>query len=279
MNTLAILGTGLIGSSTALALRAAGFTGDILGVDSNPAELACALAQQAITHTATLDEAAAQADVLFLAVPVLAILDTLHRLAPRLTPGQLVTDAGSTKLALCELAIPLYNGPAQPRYLPGHPMAGKESGGAALAEAMLFHNATWLFTPIADETALEADWRAWVVKLGAYTQDLDPTLHDKLCAWVSHMPQMVSTAMAALFEDEFGNDPVISAVGGRALREMTRLGASPYTMWRDVALTNTQPIAATLFALEQRLAHLREYLRTPELRDEFAKANTFRRNR
>ena len=279
MNTLAIIGTGLIGTSTALALRAAGFTGEILGVDTNPAELAAAEALGAITRRATLDEAAVQADTLLLAVPVLAILDTLQRLATKLKPGQLVTDAGSTKLAICELAIPFFNGPQQPRFLPGHPMAGKESGGAALADGTLFHNATWLFTPIADETALEAGWRAWVAKLGAHTQDLDPTLHDKLCAWVSHMPQMVSTAMAALFEDEFGTAPEIAAVGGRALREMTRLGASPYSMWRDVALTNTQPLAATLFALEQRLAHLRENLRTPELRDEFGKANTFRRNR
>ena len=279
MNTLAILGTGLIGTSTALALRGAGFTGEILGVDNNPAELETALQLNAISRIATVDEAAAQADVLFLASPVLAILDTLQRLAPRLAPEQLVTDAGSTKLAICELAIPFYNGPGQARFLPGHPMAGKESGGAALADATLFHNATWLFTPIADETALEADWRAWVLRLGAHSQDLDPTLHDKLCAWVSHMPQMVATAMSALFQDEFGADPQIAAVGGRALREMTRLGASPYSMWRDVALTNSQPLAATLFALEQRLAHLRENLRTPELRDEFLLANSFRRNR
>ncbi len=279
MNTLAIIGTGLIGTSTALALRTAGFAGEILGVDTNPAELTAAEDLRAITRRATLDEAAARADTLLLAVPVLAILDTLQRLAPRLRADQLVTDAGSTKVSICELAIPFYNGPSQPRFLPGHPMAGKESGGAALADAALFQNATWLFTPIADETGLEAEWRAWVVRLGAHTQDLDPTLHDKLCAWVSHMPQMVSTAMAALFEDEFGDDPRIAAVGGRALREMTRLGASPYSMWRDVALTNTQPLAATLFALEQRLAHLRENLRTPELRDEFGKANVFRRSR
>ena len=279
MKTLAIVGTGLIGTSTALALRAAGFAGEILGVDTNAAELDAAQKGNAITRVATLDQAAAQADVLFLAVPVLAILDTLQRLSTQLSPRQLVTDTGSTKLTICELAIPFYNGPGQPRFLPGHPMAGKESGGAALADGKLFSNATWLFTPIADETALEAEWRAWVGRIGAHTQDLDPTLHDKLCAWVSHMPQMVSTAMAALFEDEFGDSPDIAAVGGRALREMTRLGASPYSMWRDVALTNTQPLAATLFALEQRLAHLRENLRTPELRDEFTKANTFRRNR
>ena len=164
-------------------------------------------------------------------------------------------------------------------------MAGKESGGAALAEATLFQNAMWLFTPSTDGTPspLEAEWREWVAKFGARTMDLDAARHDELCAWVSHLPQMLSTALAALLEDKFGKDETgraeLSAIGGRALREMTRLGASPYSMWRDVAMTNTEPIAATLQALEQRLAHLRENLRTPELRDEFTLANRFRKRR
>ena len=91
--------------------------------------------------------------------------------------------------------------------------------------------------------------------------------------------QMLSTALAALLEDRFGDAPEIAAIGGRALRETTRLGASPYSMWRDVALTNTGPVADTLLALEQRLQHVRETLRTPELRDEFALANRFRQRR
>jgi prephenate dehydrogenase len=83
-----------------------------------------------------------------------------------------------------------------------------------------------------------------------------------------------------MLEDEFGGDTgEIAGVGGRALREMTRLGSSPYSMWRDVAMTNTQPLAATLYALEQRLAHLRENLKTPELREEFRLANEFRARR
>ena len=109
--------------------------------------------------------------------------------------------------------------------------------------------------------------------------DMDAERHDQLCAWVSHLPQMLSTALAALLEDEFGDDPDIAAIGGRALRETTRLGASPYSMWRDVALTNTKPIADTLAALEQRLVHVRENLRTPGLREEFEQANRFRARR
>jgi prephenate dehydrogenase len=164
-------------------------------------------------------------------------------------------------------------------------MAGKESGGAALAEASLFQNAMWLFTPAVavKPSLLEKEWREWVAKLGARTMDLDPARHDEICAWVSHLPQMLSTALAALLEETFGTDPrsreEIAAIGGRALRETTRLGASPYSMWRDIALSNTEPIAATLHALEQRLAHVRENLRTPELKEEFRLANEFRKRR
>jgi prephenate dehydrogenase len=164
-------------------------------------------------------------------------------------------------------------------------MAGKESGGAALAEATLFQGAMWLFTPAAgaQPSALETDWRRWVAKFGARTMDLNPSRHDEICAWVSHLPQMLSTALAALLEETFAGDPVrreeIAAIGGRALRETTRLGASPYSMWRDIALSNTEPIAQTLLALEQRLAHVRENLRTPELKEEFRLANEFRKRR
>jgi prephenate dehydrogenase len=185
---------------------------------------------------------------------------------------------GSTKLAIAEAAQTLFGG-EHARFLPGHPMAGKESGGAALADGLLFFGAMWLFTPIAEEGERERVWRGWVERFGCRTMDLDAARHDRICAWVSHLPQMVATAMSATFADEFARDPFLAdefeAIGGRALREMTRLGASPYSMWRDVAMTNTVPLAETLAALEQRLQHMRENLRTPELREEFLKANRF----
>jgi prephenate dehydrogenase len=279
---IAIVGTGLIGGSIGLALRRAGFAGEIVGIDANEAEAAAALAAGAVSRVGGFGDAVT-ADVVVLAVPVMAIMDWMGRLAPAMGPRQLVTDVGSTKLAICEVAARLCGGAGQARFLPGHPMAGKESGGAALAEASLFDGAMWLFTPVAEEMALETEWRGWVTKFGARTMDLDAARHDRVCAWVSHLPQMVSTAMSAMFADEFAAEPELAAefraIGGRALREMTRLGASPYSMWRDVAHTNTEPLGATLFALEQRLAHVRENLKTPELRAEFEKANAFRRER
>ena len=278
---ITIIGTGLIGSSIGLALRAAGFEGEINGIDADRREYLSALNRHAISEASfnSFGERSGvhDADIVVLAVPVLAIKDWMHKLAPVLKPHQLVTDAGSTKFEIAELARQLFTSPHSARFLPGHPMAGKESGGAGLAEAFLFVRATWLFTPIyPDTTPIEQEWREWVGRMGARTSDLDAARHDELCAWVSHLPQMLSTALAALLEDRFGDAPEIAEVGGRALRETTRLGASPYSMWRDVAMTNTAAISETLLALEQRLGHIRENLRTPELRDEFTRANKFR---
>jgi len=95
---------------------------------------------------------------------------------------------------------------------------------------------------------------------------------------VSHLPQFTATALSALLVEEVGDAPELKDVGGRALREMTRLGASPYSMWRDIAYTNTEAIDRALAALEQRIALLRENLRTPELRAQFEQANKFRRD-
>jgi prephenate dehydrogenase len=284
MERVLIVGTGLIGASIGLALRAAGFMGRIDGWDASSLERATAVQMGAVDGVAESAEAALElartANVIVLAVPVLAIKDWMQRLATVAHAGQLITDVGSTKLEVAELGKTLFAGADTATFLPGHPMAGKESGGAMLAEAGLFNDAMWLFTPTASEpTAIEKEWRDWVGFFGARTLDMDAMRHDELCAWVSHLPQMLSTALAALLEDKFGDAPEIGAIGARALRETTRLGASPYSMWRDVAMTNTGPIADTLFALEQRLAHVRENLRTPELRDEFALANRFRQRR
>jgi prephenate dehydrogenase len=288
MKSIAIVGTGLIGTSIALALREGGFSGEIYGVDRSDAERAAALKTNVFTSVSADVDEARRAEVLVLATPVLAILDWMERLAPVLDEGQLVTDVGSTKRDISLMTNRLYNKPGGARFLPGHPMAGKESGGAARAEAGLFRGAAWLFTVVEESqkgdnrpSELEREWRGWVERFGAKVMEMDAERHDEVCAWVSHLPQMVSTALAALLEERFAGDAeglaAVQAIGGRALRETTRLGASPYSMWRDVAMTNTEPIAATLLALEQRLANLRENLRTPELREEFAKANRFRK--
>lgn len=284
VSRIAILGTGLLGTSAGLALRAAGFKGAIAGWNRSPDQAQLALSMDALDSVAEDPiEAARAAQVVLLAMPIYATLDFMEKLAPVLGPEHLVTDVGSTKRVIAEAGAKLYNTPERAAFLPGHPMAGKERGGAALGDANLFRGAVWLFTDDANAqrspqgAALIESWREWVVAMGARTLDLDPARHDELVAWVSHLPQFAATALSALLEEEVGDAPELKDVGGRALREMTRLGASPYSMWRDIAYTNTEPIERALAKLEQRIAHLRENLRTPGLRDEFDQANKFRR--
>ncbi len=281
---IAILGTGLLGASVGLALRAAGFRGSVMGWNrsADQAELARSMGALDAVGGDPIETARAS-QVTLLAMPIYATLDFMEKLSGVLGCEHLVTDVGSTKRLISEAAARLYNTPERAAFLPGHPMAGKERGGAALADAHLFRGAVWLFTDdpearrSAHSAALVKGWREWVAAMGAKTLDLDPRRHDELAAWVSHLPQFTATALSAVLEDEVGEAPELKDVGGRALREMTRLGASPYSMWRDIACTNTQAVERALLALEQRLAHLRENLRSPELRNQFEQANRFRK--
>jgi prephenate dehydrogenase len=280
---IAILGTGLLGTSVGLALRAAGFPGSITGWNRGTAGAEQALAMRAIDRIETDPlQAARDAQVALLAVPIYATLDLMEQLASILGPEHLLTDVGSTKGQITAAASRLYNTPQRAAFLPGHPMAGKERGGAELADANLFRNAVWLFTDdpgwqrSTTGAALVNEWRKLVVSMGSRTIDIEPERHDEMVAWVSHLPQFTATALSALLEGEVGGAPELKDVGGRALGEMTRLGASPYSMWRDIAATNTAAIERALLALEQHLQLIRENLRTPELRNEFERANRFR---
>jgi prephenate dehydrogenase len=114
--------------------------------------------------------------------------------------------------------------------------------------------------------------------MGAKIAVVDPADHDRFCAWISHLPQMISTALAATLVDEFGPDAPVLDIGGRALREMTRISGSPYSMWRDIAITNKKNVADALLKLEQRLVHIRENLDSKQLADEFERAHELRKN-
>jgi prephenate dehydrogenase len=284
MDSIAILGTGLLGTSVGLALRAAGFQGEIIGWNRNRAHAETAQKMGALDRIgADPIVTAREAQLVLISVPIYATLDLMEQLSTVLGPEHLLTDVGSTKGQITEAADRLFNTPDRAGFLPGHPMAGKERGGAELGDADLFRGAVWLFTDFpawhrsGRATELARRWREWVVAMGARGIDLEPRRHDELVAWVSHLPQLTATALSALLQDRVGDAPELKDVGGRALREMTRLGASPFSMWRDIALTNTEAIDAALQSLEQHIAHIRENLRTPELREEFDRANRFRR--
>ena len=281
MRQITILGTGLIGGSLALAFKRHGFTGPIVGCD-RPQVLAQAKTLGAIDlgHEDAA-QACANSYLVVLATPVGLVMDLLQRLGPLLPPDTLCTDVGSTKADVVARARDIFGDRAPERFLAGHPMAGKENSGIGPADADLFTGAVWLFTPLPGQDIRRGragEYVQWIERIGARVLEMDPDRHDRLCAWISHLPQMLSVALAATVEEEFGNDADMKAIGGRMLREMTRVATSPYSMWRDVALTNTANIEEALLRLEQRLAHIRENLRTRELETEFDIARRFRKH-
>jgi len=275
---ITIVGTGLIGGSLGLALRHVGFSGTIVGCDKR-AVLEIAKARNAIDRAeADLERAIGGSDVIVLATPVGCILSQLEAIAPLVSPDTLITDTGSTKEMLVQRARLVLGDRAGSSVLPGHPMAGKEVGGIEHADPDLFRNAVWLITPIdtgVPYTSRQQEYLDLLNSIGARVMALDANRHDRLCAWISHLPQMMATALASALRDEFGDDEVVSQIGGRALHDMTRIAHSPYSMWRDIAMTNTQNIEEAMLYFEQQMAHLRENLRGPELREMFDSANQF----
>lgn len=267
MKNVAIVGTGLIGASFGLALRQAGFEGAIVGV-SSPRALADAMAAGAIDRGAPLAEAVAEADLVFLSPTIGRILDTIRRLDPLVRPGALVTDAGSTKCEIVDLARQAIT---RCQFLGGHPMAGKEKRGAAAAEGGLFRGRTWALTPDEPaelETPAAREFRTWLERLGARVVVLDSDEHDRLVALTSHLPQLASTALAATLEDRLKGAGLL-ALAGPGLLDTTRLALSSYDLWRDIVATNTGHIERALAAYIQKLEHMRENLRTRQLQEEF----------
>jgi len=277
---ITIVGTGLIGGSLALALRKKKFAGRIIGCDRE-ATLDKARARGAIDEgTANPGDAVRGSDVVVLATPVLAILDLIDRLGPVLPAKTLVTDVGSTKAAVVDRAAKVFSENPEKRFLAGHPMAGKEMSGVDYADPDLFQNAVWFLSPLPNQNlndGLIAEFMSWIDAIGARVAILPADEHDHLCAWISHVPQMMSTALASALVEEFGAEAPLLPAGGRALQEMTRIAASPYSMWRDVAISNKANLEKALWKVEQRLAHIRENLATRELSGEFEKAHQLRK--
>ena len=270
MNHVVIVGTGLIGASFGLALRRAGFTGTITGV-SSPRAAGDALAAGAIDRAAPLAEAVPQADLVFLSQTIGRILDTIRHLDPLLQPGALVTDAGSTKCEIVDLARQCI---IRAQFLGGHPMAGKETRGATAADPGLFRNRTWVLTPDDPSelaTPAAAEFRQWLGKIGARLLTLDADEHDRVVSLTSHLAQLASTALAATVADKLGAPPR-EQVAGPGLEDMTRLALGSYEIWRDILATNSDHIDRALSLYIQKLEHLRENLRTRQLQEEFERA-------
>jgi prephenate dehydrogenase len=265
MKTVAIAGVGLIGGSFGLAMRAAGFSGEILGV-SSPAAVSAGIARGAISAGTTLEEAAARADLLYLAQPVDRILQTLTRLATIARPECLITDAGSTKQEIVRRGAGLH-------FLGGHPLAGKEQRGVEAAEATLFVGRPYVLTPQAPESIASQEFRHWLERFGANVIEMGPREHDSAVALTSHLPQLVSTALAAMLNGR--EDDNLENVVGPGLLDMTRLAMSAPDLWLSILSTNQIEVLAALDDFERSIGKVREALGTSNLADLFRSGAAF----
>ena len=270
MQSVAIVGVGLIGGSFGLALRAAGFEGRIVGVSSERT-IEQAITLGAIDRGVTLEIAAAEYDLIYLAQPISAIERTLQLLGPIATSACLITDAGSTKVKIVQTARITVR---TSQFLGGHPMAGKESRGVASASADLFRGRPYVLTPshVDDlRTPLASGFIKWLERCGAHIVTVSPELHDRAVAFTSHLPQMASTALTVSLANALQNEDHLR-MAGPGLSDMSRLALSSYEIWRDIIATNTENIEHALNVYIDKLTDLRDNLQTQRLGDVFAKA-------
>jgi prephenate dehydrogenase len=256
---LVVLGVGLIGGSFALALRRSGAATTVVGVGRDRANLDAALRRGILDRGLTLEEAwtseLADADVVLLATPVGQMPALFALMAPHLGPGTVVTDAGSTKQDVIAAAR-RHLGPALPRFVPGHPIAGTEHSGSAAALEALFRDKQVVLTPIAetDAGALARASECWT-RCGAIVRRLDAARHDAILAAVSHLPHMLAFALVAGLAARSDAEECFE-FAGTGLRDFTRLASGHAGMWRDVCLANRAALQRELAAYRQQLAGL-----------------------
>jgi prephenate dehydrogenase len=271
METVAIFGVGLIGGSFALALRKGGFTGRIIGVSSDQT-IRAALDAQVIDEALPARQAAGLADLLYLSQPIHKIADCLEDLDAWVHPGALITDAGSTKKLIVDRANQVIS---RARFLGGHPMAGRERRGVEAAEADLFQGRPYVLTPgsLADLDHPSArEFLDWIPRIGSFPVILSPEEHDQTVAFTSHLPQLVSTALAALLE---GRLDLQTRVYGPALVDSTRLALSSFDIWGDIFDTNRDAIQLALENYIAKLEEFRSALDGPSLRRGFDAGSRF----
>lgn len=257
---VALIGVGLIGGSFARAVLATGEASNVVGFDADPRALSAGLAGGALTGAADSAAAAVQhADLVMLAVPVGAMGATLRSIAPHLGPHAVVTDVGSTKAGVIAAARAELGAMAT-RFVPGHPIAGGERPGVDASDPRLFDGKLFITTPVAetDAAALAQVERTWH-RLGAHVERMDPHVHDRVFAAVSHLPHLLAFALVAQIAREDDADAKLTKAGA-GFRDFTRIAASSPRMWRDVCLANRDALAPELERYRSLLAELQSAL-------------------
>jgi prephenate dehydrogenase len=267
---IAIVGLGLIGGSIALAVRERWSQVRITAVDRPPV-LAHASSSGAIDRAANTVADIGTTDLIILAAPVRQNVQLLPQVMSVRPAGAIVTDVGGTKRDIVNAALELPSSTAA--FVGGHPIGGAERGGFGFARPDLFRGKPWIFTPftrdpgsgIGDSQPLDRLFD-FVRGLGARPTTMDAETHDRVMAYVSHLPQLAASALMEVVGRAASNDGL--RLSGRGLIDSTRLASSPASVWREVCAANADEIGSALDALIARLSELRADLQSGKTVDD-----------
>jgi prephenate dehydrogenase len=257
LGRVAIVGVGLIGGSLAIALRRAGFVTTLVAADRDLQALERAMNLGVIDEGAeSVSEAARGADLVIVALPVRAIGPALHDIGMAVEPHAVITDVGSTKGEVVRIARQELR-ERFPRFVPGHPIAGREASGVEAATGDLFRGARVVLTPETDTDTDAVDMvRACWEAAGGRVATLTAAAHDRIFAAVSHLPHVLSFALVSEVAARSDAAELFSFAAG-GFRDFTRIAASSPEMWRDIALQNREALLEELDRYEARLAVFR----------------------
>ncbi|MBN1654746.1 MAG: prephenate dehydrogenase/arogenate dehydrogenase family protein [Deltaproteobacteria bacterium] len=275
--TVSIIGIGLIGGSLAAAFRRRSISKRIIGISSldtiaKAKELK--LIDQGYGYD-SLAQGVRNANLVILCTPIARIIELVPMVAEHVSPGTIISDVGSTKRAIMTIADE--NLPEQATFIGGHPMAGSEKRGVSASDPFLFENAIYILTPSQRTLQNEIDsLRDAFSAIGAQVVILDPELHDRIAATISHLPQMLAVGLVNMLGSitDGRSEYVRLAAGG--FRDMTRIASSPFTVWRDICATNRDLIREKLDEYISQLREIRELVGTEALGEKYAQASLIR---
>ncbi len=269
-----IVGVGLIGGSIGLGIRQRFLANHVIGLDQNPKSLEAALGMGVIDEAKfNAGKWLEKADLVILASPAATIVSSAESLQPFLRPDALITDVGSAKAAIVESLQA-----SGLRFVGSHPMAGSEKGGVQNASAALLENAMWVLTPNeqTDKEALDKI-RDFVIRLGAHVVEIDPEKHDRLVAFVSHLPYISAVTLTQLIaQDADYEEMALLAAGG--FRDVSRVASGSPRMSRDMVMENKVQLKAAIAEFREQLAVVESLLDEPAELLEFAEKAKYTRD-
>ncbi|MGQ0657855.1 MAG: prephenate dehydrogenase [Chromatiales bacterium] len=253
---LAIIGVGLIGGSLARALKRAQAVGEVVGCGRNATELEKAIALGVIDHySAEPADAVTGADMIVVATPVGAMRAVFERIAPRIASTAVITDVGSVKGSVIEVARAVLDA-SFPRFVPGHPIAGTERSGVSASFAELYVNHRVILTPEPEtDAAAQARVRAMWEATGATVEEMPAAEHDEILAYTSHLPHMLAYALVDCLARAEPADALLRFAAG-GFHDITRVASSHPVMWRDIALANREAMLKSLRLFNDSVAQI-----------------------